>query len=150
MRKVASSDDPDPQSAAWSGFAWSEWHELGIALRPRQSPVPVEPGIYRIRLRGSSRLIYIGQTGRSLRGRFGQLRASMRRAAEALDARAPHVAGACVFEHERRGGTVEVSWVPTPDLDKRERLGREVDLIAAYRRVAGESPACQFAGLPID
>jgi hypothetical protein len=36
-------------------------------------------------------------------------------------------------------------------VDKRERLGLEVDLIAAYRRVMGESPTCQFAGrLPSD
>jgi hypothetical protein len=35
-----------------------------------------------------------------------------------------------------------------PNLDKRERLGREVDLIAAYRQVMHESPSCQFAGIP--
>lgn len=137
-----------PQSSRWGGFVWSEWHELDSAMTPRSSSVPTVAGLYRVRTAGSPGLIYIGQTGRSLRGRFGQLRTSMRRAAEGMDARAPHVAGACVYQHQRRGATIEVSWVSAPDIDKRERLGREVDLIAAYRHSEGASPSCQFAGLP--
>jgi hypothetical protein len=72
----------------------------------------------------------------------------MNRAAAGLDARGPHVAGACVYQHQKRGATIQVSWVATPDLDKRERLGRECDLIAGYRKVVHESPSCQFAGVP--
>jgi hypothetical protein len=140
----------DPQSRSWFELEWSDWHDLATAVVPLQSPVPTEAGLSRVRLRDSPGLLYIGQTGRSLRGRFRQLRTSMRRAAGGLDARAPHVAGRCVREHERRGGMIEVSWVATADLDKRERLGRECDLIAAYRRATGENPPCQFAGMPRD
>ncbi|GAG45556.1 unnamed protein product, partial [marine sediment metagenome] len=32
------------------------------------------------------------------------------------------------------------------DLDKREREGRECDLITAHRKALGRSPTCQFAG----
>lgn len=140
----------DPQSRTWAGFEWSDWHELTAALTPRGSPVPPEAGLYRVRVEGAPGLLYIGQTGLSLRGRLGQLRTSEKRASAGLDARAPHVAGACVHQHKQRGATIHVSWVATPDIDKRERLGRECDLIAAYRQVIGESPSCQFAGLPGD
>jgi len=43
------------------------------------------------------------------------------------------------------GQTVEVSWATVGDMDRRELMGREVDLIAAHRTRFG-SPACQFHG----
>jgi len=58
----------------------------------------------------------------------------------------PHVAGGCVLSFERKGGRVEVSWVAMPEVDRRERLGIECELIAAYRKTTGKNPACQFAG----
>ncbi len=53
---------------------------------------------------------------------------------------APDILPACVREYERRGATIEVSRVTTPDLDKGERLGRECDLIAAFRRDCTKVP----------
>jgi hypothetical protein len=47
--------------------------------------------------------------------------------------------------HEEQGKTVEVSWATVGDMDRRELMGREVDLIAAHRKCFG-SPACQFHG----
>jgi hypothetical protein len=48
----------------------------------------------------------------------------------------------------RGADSIEVSCVATPDLDKRARLGRECDLVAAYRCAIRESPTCQLAGPP--
>lgn len=138
-----------PDGSFWAAFGWSDWYPLVEALCCALLTCPDHRWVVSDTSSGRTRAdLHIGQTGRSLRGRFGQLRTSTRRAAGGLDARAPHVVGACVYQHERRGGVIEVSWVAIPDLEKRERLGREVDLITAYRRDMGESPSCQFAGLP--
>jgi len=51
-----------------------------------------------------------------------------------------------VWKHECAGVVVEVSWVEMPNLDGRERLGVECELIAAYRKAIHANPACQFAG----
>jgi hypothetical protein len=51
---------------------WSGWRDLRGAGRDRQ--IPAGPGLYRIRRPGGEPgLEYVGQTGRSLRGRLGQL-----------------------------------------------------------------------------
>ena len=51
---------------------WSAWQDLRGAGRDRR--IPAGPGLYRIRRTGGEPgLDYIGQTGRSLRGRLGQL-----------------------------------------------------------------------------
>jgi hypothetical protein len=51
---------------------WSAWQDLRGAGRDRR--IPAGPGLYRIRRAGGEPgLDYIGQTGRSLRGRLGQL-----------------------------------------------------------------------------
>jgi hypothetical protein len=73
----------------------------------------------------------------------------MEYAAAGRPAEASHIAGACVQAHVDQGWVIEVSWVATAEVGKRERLGLEVDLIAAYRRVMGESPTCQFAGMAL-
>jgi hypothetical protein len=136
----------DPRSGDWEGHHWSEWATLDIATAPDAALAPNQPGLYRIRCRGEPGLIYIGQTGSSLRGRFRQLRKSMEYSAAGRPAEAPHIAGACVQAHLEQGRVVAVSWVALPGVGKRARLGLEVDLIAAYRRVMGESPTCEFAG----
>lgn len=140
----------DPQSRDWEGHAWSEWHQLDEAVLRFRAVAPAEPGIYRLRAEREPGLIYIGETGKSIRMRFRQIRKASEYVAAGTKkpGSAPHVAGGCVLEHERRGGVVEVSWVEMPDVDKRERRGRECDLISAYRRLSGRNPTCQFAGMP--
>ncbi len=108
---------------------------------------PREPGIYRVRCADRPRLVYIGQSGRSLRTRLRQLRDGMRGAAAGKRQNTPHFAASCVADHAARGWTVEVSWIALPTVDKRERFGIECDLIAAYRRSEKANPTCQFAGV---
>lgn len=142
----------DVQSVSWDGHAWSEWYTLDIAIAARSAQAPDTPGLYRLRCHGHPGLIYIGETGDSLRGRFRQLRKATHYAAQgkyiALGKAGgpPHVAGGCVWKHECAGLAVEVSWVEAPNLDKRDRKGVECELIAAYRKARGDNPACQFAG----
>lgn len=128
----------DPQGPHWEGYAWSEWRQLGDL---RRADVPAGQGIYRLRSQGDPDLIYIGISDR-LRSRLGGLRRARSR-----DDKRGHSAAACIAAHEVRGKTVDVSWVLAGDIDRRELLGREVDLIAAHRRLSG-SPACQFHGDP--
>lgn len=93
-------------------------------------------------------MIYIGQTGDRLLSRFRQLRKAMEYVEKGIrePGTPPHVAGGCVLHHAQAGKTIEVSWLATQDLDKRERLGLECELICAYRKTMGKNPTCQFAG----
>jgi hypothetical protein len=120
----------------WGGLVWSEWHQLDSA---EARAIPREAGIYRLRCRGEPELIYIG-----ISVRLGARLGGLRRARGRQDRRG-HYAAACVVGHEQQGKTVEVSWAIVGDMDRRELMGREVDLIAAHRKRFG-SPACQFHG----
>ena len=128
--------DLDPQDPHWGGLVWSRWHQLDT---PEGRAVPPEAGVYRLRCHGDFTLIYIGISDR-LSSRLGGLR----RARDREDKRG-HYAAACVAAHEKQGKTIEVSWAITGDVDRRELMGREVDLIAAHRKRFG-SPTCQFHG----
>ena len=63
-----------PKNAAPSGFdlAWNDWHSLN-PTEGELSTIPTTAGLYRIRHHYYPGLEYIGQTGRSLRGRIGAL-----------------------------------------------------------------------------
>ena len=126
----------DPQDSSWGGLAWSKWYQLDSA---EARAIPREAGVYRLHCYGEPALIYIGISAR-LSSRLGGLRRARRR----QDKRG-HYAAACVAAHEKKGRTVEVSWATVGDMDRRELMGHEVDLIAAHRKLFG-SPACQFHG----
>jgi hypothetical protein len=126
----------DPLGLRWEGLVWTGWHQLDTA---EARAVPAKAGIYRLRCRGEPDLIYVGISDR-LSSRLGGLR----RARSRLDKRG-HSAAACVAAHETRGKVVEVSWATVDRMDRRELMGREVDLIASHRKEFG-SPACQFHG----
>ncbi len=52
-------------------FHWTDWRPLrGVSRDPA---IPALPGLYRIRRIGRTDPDYIGQTGRSLRGRLAML-----------------------------------------------------------------------------
>jgi len=142
----------DVQSLSWEGHAWSDWFPLNVAIAAREAKAPGTPGLYRLRCHGQDGLIYIGETGDGLRSRFRHIRKATAYAAEGKYAAQgktggpPHVAGGCVWKHECAGLVVEVSWIETPQLEKRDRKGVECELIGAYRKAVHANPACQFAG----
>jgi hypothetical protein len=136
IKAVTYPEREDLHGPHWEGLVWSNWHQLDT---PEARAVPAEAGIYRLRCRGERNLIYVGISDR-LSSRLGGLR----RARGREDKRG-HYAAACVAAHEDRGKTVEVSWATVGNMDRRELMGREVDLIAAHRKLFG-NPACQFHG----
>jgi hypothetical protein len=133
---VTYSEQEDPHGLQWGGLTWTRWHQLDTTEARK---IPAEAGIYRLRCRGESNLISIGISDR-LSSRLGGLR----RARSREDKRG-HYAAACVAAHETQGKIVEVSWATVENMDRRELMGREVDLIASHRKRFG-SPACQFHG----
>ncbi|ACL55942.1 conserved hypothetical protein [Methylobacterium nodulans ORS 2060] len=54
----------------WCGLAWTPW--AALERSPIRSTAPALPGVYRVRYQGGDplRLVYVGQTGRSLRERL--------------------------------------------------------------------------------
>lgn len=101
---------------------------------------PVEAGIYRQRCRREPNLLYIGISDR-LRSRLTL--GSLRRASAA--GRTRDITLLPVSLRTRR--TVRLSMFPgrPGDMDRRELMGREADLIAARRRLL-DGPARQFHG----
>lgn len=57
----------------WCGLAWTDWIPFDAPTGEFQA-VPTGPGLYRVRVQGQPVFAYIGQTGRSLRERLGDLR----------------------------------------------------------------------------
>jgi hypothetical protein len=127
----------EPHDPGWQGKEWSEWFRLED-VRP-----PAVEGIYRVRLASHGRrLLYIGMSGSSLRGRLGKLRRDVRRGTSR-----EHTAGRVLSAKcGRDPRKLWVSWIDLEGEDRREIYGIEVDLIAAYRQVMRESPACQWHG----
>jgi len=127
----------DPRGERWQRIAWQPWLALKDAAATRGA-IPAEQGIYRLRSRRGKGLLYIGISVRLTQRLHGLDRAIHR------PDHVGHYAGGCVALADREG--IEVSWVVREGIDKRDLLGEEVDLIAAYRKVIGSSPRCQFAG----
>lgn len=130
-------------SDTWAGVTWSDW----IRLDPGAgaiSEVGTDPGFYRVRHENQEGLAYIGQTGRSLRGRVRALARGT--FAEEMPYRDPHTAAPCLWAvREEYGPAFEIS-VSTPSIAEADqpRKGFEEFLIASYRREAGESPTANF------
>lgn len=66
-----------PERIRGREFHWSEWYPLSLALIAHDEDVPDEPGVYEIRtdyefgrLRGNSRVVYVGSTVKSLKKRL--------------------------------------------------------------------------------
>jgi hypothetical protein len=127
----------DPRSDTWQAIAWSPWTPLEDAVSER-GIIPSKQGIYRLRNRRGKRLLYIG-----ISIRLSHRMRGLNRAIHRHD-HVGHYAGGCVARSV--GSAVEVSWVVRERIGKRDLMGEEVDLIAAYRKTMGSSPRCQFAG----
>ena len=60
-------------SHSWCNLSWTPWIPFSTQSSEFQI-IPKEPGLYRIRPVNEQFLMYIGQTGRSLRERLNDLR----------------------------------------------------------------------------
>jgi hypothetical protein len=102
--------------------------------------------LYRVkRTTGQSGLDYIGQTGRSLRGRLGQLNELYRADMPYAD---PHTAAPALWAMRHRDGCdYEASFIAVLDADQLRRA-LEVTAITLYRMQFGRSPTANFGGIP--
>jgi hypothetical protein len=126
-----------------SELAWSPWVALEGA--GRDVAIPTLPGLYRIRSVETGRIVYIGQTGRSLRERMGALKGVY---GDVMPYNDPHTAGPALWAHRIEfGETFEVS-VAVLEVDKADRMGREALEVTKRRIIDGCSPAYNFGRMP--
>ncbi len=103
------------------------------------------PGLYRIRSVETGRILYIGQTGRSLKERLGALKGVY---GDVMPYNDPHTAGPALWAHRIEfGETFEVS-VAVLKVDKADRMGREALEVTKQRIIDGCSPAYNFGRMP--
>ena len=123
---------------------WSKWFSLFEAGRNKS--IPSEAGIYRIRRVGGESLDYVGQTGRGLRERLGELSGVYKPIMPYND---PHTAGPAFWalrqleNCEYEASVASVSGSSTP-----HRKGLECVVIAEYRQEYGHSPTFNFGRMP--
>jgi len=122
---------------------WSPWVPLDGIGRDRS--VSDLPGLYRIRSVETGRILYVGQTGRSLRGRLGALRGVF---GDEMPYNDPHTVGPALWAHRiDTSETFEASFVVL-EVDKADRMGREALEITKQRIIDGCSPAYNFGRMP--
>ena len=109
--------------SAPSELIWSAWVPLEGA--GRDARLPRLAGLYRIRSVQTGRILYIGQTGRTLKERMGALKGVY---GEVMPYSDPHTAGPALWAHRIEfGETFEVS-VAVLDVDRADRMGREANV----------------------
>jgi hypothetical protein len=101
--------------------------------------------LYRIRQKDGSGLDYIGQTGRSLRGRLGMLDGVYRAIMPYND---PHTAGPALWALRHRDGCDFEASVTEVSGDDPWRKALEVTAITIYRLQTGRSPSFNFGRMP--
>jgi len=126
-------DDPD----------WSPWVPLNGIGRDRA--VPDRPGLYRIRSVETGRILYVGQTGRSLRGRLGSLRGVY---GDEMPYNDPHTVGPALWAHRIDTGETFEASVAVLEVDNADRMGREALEVTKQRIIDGCSPAYNFGRMP--
>lgn len=126
-------NEPGVEASDWLGFEWSPW----LSLHPDDGELhtlATDPGLYRVRHDAYEGLIYIGETGRSLRGRIRSLVRGV--FDDEMPFSDPHTASPSLWAvADRHGVGFEVSGAtPSEAEDKQQRKAIEDALIALHRR----------------
>jgi len=137
-----SSAGPGYLSDDWCGLKWSRWVKHKN-FRNESALLPKFPGLYRVRVIDGDSLVYIGQTGRSVRQRQRELIVYLKDP-EKMPFNDPHTAAPNLwawadgkgFEFESSGAVFEGT--------KQDREGMEAYLLWQYRLEAGNSTQCNF------
>jgi hypothetical protein len=126
-------------SPSWCNLNWSDWVPFdGGEFRSLHTGA----GLYRIRVADAPVLAYIGQTGRDLRQRLGDLRRNT--AAEQMPFNDPHTAAPSLWAwNDAVGYKYECSVAPS-NVHRRERLAIECWLLWKYRLETGGSTLCNY------
>jgi hypothetical protein len=136
--------EPNFLSREWCRKRWSEWTPFKGGSKAL-SILPDSPGVYRIKPVGVEELVYIGQTGRSSKGRLNTLRRHVQK--EEMPYRDPHTAAPALWSYyDALGWAYECSAAPM-ELSKQDREGLECHLIWQYRLACGRSTYCNHGRL---
>lgn len=135
--------ETDVYARDWLDLDWSPWRPLDPA-EGTLSRMPTDPGLYRVRHADRPGLEYVGETGRSTRGRVRALARGTY--ADEMPFRDPHTAAPCLWAiRDAHGPDLEVSWTaPEVAESKQTRKAIEAALIAVHRREQKESPTANF------
>ncbi len=135
--------EKDLYAEEWMDIRWTEWLSLDQADNELSS-ISTEPGLYRVRHSMRDGFEYIGQTGRSARGRVGALARNVY--SEEMPFRDPHTAAPCLWAiRDQYGPEFQVSAAtPSFAISDQGRKGFEEALIAVARREMGKSPTANF------
>ncbi len=122
---------------------WSRWIALDADLLTYQEHVVTDPGFYRVRAVGNDWLVYIGQTGRSLRQRTrAELAKHVMRPRESPPWNDPHTAAPLLWAYRYEDGMeFELSVAPA-HLDVQMRQCYEDVLLYLHRLEFGHSTLC--------
>jgi len=133
----------DLYADGWMDLSWSDWRSLD-PQDAQLSSISTDPGLYRVRHLDRDGLEYIGETGRSTRGRVRALARNVY--SVEMPFRDPHTAAPCLWAVcDQDGSELEVSTVAPPRAtDEQIRKGLEAAMIAVARRKMGESPTANF------
>ncbi len=131
-------------SSAWGGLQWTPWISFS---RPSDfTQFPASAGMYRVRAINGKTLFYLGETGRNLRERLGDLRRNTMK--EVMPYNDPHTAAPSLWAWRHAEG-IEFECAAAPvvladDQEEARRLreGLEFYLLWQYRLEAGVSTHC--------
>lgn len=129
-------------SSNWCSLKWSEWASHKKS-KTDFSLLPDEPGLYRVRVIGEDSLLYIGQTGRSVRQRQRELIVYLKDP-EKMPYNDPHTAAPNLWAWADANGWEFESSGAAFHSDKQKREGMEAYLLWQYRLKAGCSTQCNF------
>lgn len=138
--------DVDFVAPADEYLQWTPWIPLGGRIYFRW---PMDRGLYRIRIAGTDdrTILYIGQTGRSVRQRVATL---FNVFSQGVPRSSHHVAYS--LWRIRQFGVdfdYDVSMIALPAMDTARRMGLETLALARYREQRGCSTALNFGRMPI-
>ena len=124
---------------SWCKLRWTKWVRFSDG---EFGALPDQAGFYRVRPIGMKRLMYIGQTGSSLRDRLRTLARETHR--EKMPFNDPHTAAPNLWAWKDASALeYECAAAPTR-LPHRVRLAKECYLLWQYRLIRGESPLCSL------
>lgn len=133
----------DVEASNWLGLSWSQWESLEPS-KELSSRVSTDEGLYRVRHEDLPGLVYIGETGSSIRERVHALANGV--FSGKMPYRDPHTASPCLWAIvDAYGPQLEIS-VATPlkAADEQPRKSTEDALIALHRYEFGSSPIANF------
>ncbi|MFC1515553.1 GIY-YIG nuclease family protein [Thermodesulfobacteriota bacterium] len=128
-------------SKNWETMKWSKWIPLNAPHKVFRQ-LTTKPGVYRVRAVELDILVYIGQTGRSLRGRLNALRRNIY--GTIMPYNDPHTAAPNLWAWYQENKYQYECSVASVILSKPNRQALEDMLLWQHRILTGKSTLCNY------